>query len=153
MAVKFTLGEAVHEIAVLARHPLTLSVDGRVHVVDRSAPGPVLAGDDSETMVRLNGRTWRLRRIDPRAEAAGQGAAEDEIRAPMPGAVVSVHAAEGDLVKAGQTIVTIESMKLQTALQAPRDGLLAEIAFGEGATFEKDAVVARLEALPKGDKA
>lgn len=153
MAVKFTHGGSTHDITLLARHPLTLAVDGRVHVADSNAPAPIVAGDDSETMVRLDGRTYRLKRIDPRAEAAGMGAAEDEIRAPMPGAVVSVHAVPGDAVTAGQTIVTIESMKLQTALQAPRDGVLAEIAHPEGATFEKDAVVARLESLPKGDKA
>ena len=70
----------------------------------------------------------------------------DHVKAPMPGAVVSVHKAVGDTVKRGETIVTIESMKLQTALVAPRDGVIAELNRKEGESFEKDEVIARLEA-------
>jgi biotin carboxyl carrier protein len=62
----------------------------------------------------------------------------------MPGAVVSVDKAAGEPVKRGETIVTIESMKLQTALVAPRDGVVAEILRKEGETFEKDEVIVRL---------
>jgi biotin carboxyl carrier protein len=63
----------------------------------------------------------------------------------MPGAVVSVHKAVGDAVTRGETIITIESMKLQTALPAPRDGVIAAILRGEGETFDKDEVIVQLE--------
>ena len=67
----------------------------------------------------------------------------------MPGAVVSVQKKPGDAVKRGEPIITIESMKLQTALPAPRDGVIASILKSEGETFEKDEVIATLEAEGK----
>ncbi len=145
MAVNPTLGETQHEIAVIARNPLTLSVDGRIHVVNRAAPGPVLAGDDSETMVRHMGRTFRLRRIDPRAEAAGQGAAEDEVRTPMPGTVIAVHVAAGDAVHTGQPLIVIESMKLETTLTAPRDARVKTVHFAVGSTFALKSTLVTLQ--------
>ena len=50
----------------------------------------------------------------------------------------------------GETVVTIESMKLQMKLDAPRDGEIAEIAAREGEGFDKDAVLARLAAPAEG---
>ena len=69
----------------------------------------------------------------------------------MPGAVVSVQKRAGDKVTRGEAIVTIESMKLQTALPAPRDGVIAKILKGEGETFEKDEIIVTLE--PETEKA
>ena len=52
----------------------------------------------------------------------------------------------------GDTLVTIESMKLQMALLAPRDGRLAALmTYAVGETFEKDAIVAELEPLTDQD--
>jgi biotin carboxyl carrier protein len=63
----------------------------------------------------------------------------------MPGAPVSLHKAVSDHVMRGETIVTIESMKLQTALPAPRDGVFATILYAEGDVFDKDEIIVRLE--------
>ena len=67
----------------------------------------------------------------------------------MPGAVISVHKAVGDRVSRGETIITIESMKLQTALPAPRDGAIAAILRAVGEVFDKDEVIVRLEATAR----
>jgi biotin carboxyl carrier protein len=66
--------------------------------------------------------------------------------------VVSVHKAVGDSVARGETIVTIESMKLQTALIAPRDGVIAELYRKEGESFEKDEMIVRLEGMTEGTR-
>jgi biotin carboxyl carrier protein len=50
-------------------------------------------------------------------------------------------------VARGETLVTIESMKLQMTLLAPRDGRLAGVRRGVGETFDKDEIVAELEPL------
>lgn len=154
MAITFIHGKDRHEIRIRQYVPLVLEVDDQPHVV--TAPpleGAVIVSDGDETWLRSAGRTWRLQHVDPRAAAAGHGAGDDEIRAPMPGSVISLHAAPGDAVTAGQTVVTIESMKLQTALQTPRDGIVAEISIADGDTFEKDAVLVRLEPAAAEDQA
>lgn len=152
MSLKFISHGKTHEIVLLARRPeVRLAIDGRTHDVHPD-PAPVVVRDGNRFLIRLDGRTHVLSRVDPRAEAAGAGGVEDAIRAPMPGAVISLHAAVGDAVKAGQVIVTIESMKLQTALASPRDGVIAELTVAEGDTFEKDARLVTLEPLAEAEE-
>ncbi|BCH25335.1 acetyl-CoA carboxylase biotin carboxyl carrier protein subunit [Mesorhizobium sp. L-8-3] len=161
MAFKLTVDGHPHTIEIVRRRPhLVLRIDGREHEISLTGN----SGDGRQTIqiagipfhftrahagdrqiVRFGGHTFLTGIVDPRSEAEGGGSTQDHIKAPMPGAVVSVHKAAGDAVKRGETIVTIESMKLQTALAAPRDGVVAEILREEGATFEKDEIIARLE--------
>lgn len=52
---------------------------------------------------------------------------EIPIKAPMPGLVVALPVTEGEIVKAGQTVVVLESMKMENELKAPRDGAVCRI--------------------------
>lgn len=152
-----------HSIEIIARRPeLVLEIDGRRVSVERlGADGGIVslaldglpfdfdAARDGETIWLRDGdgRTFRALVEDPIAAAQDTGAAADEIRAPMPGSVIEIVRQPGDAVKRGDTVLTIESMKLQTNLAAPRDGVIAELLTGPGDTFGKDAVVARLQPL------
>ncbi len=80
------------------------------------------------------------RRLDDDA-----GAAEHRIRAPMPGRVVLVQAKPGQAVAAGDVVLVIEAMKMELALKAPRDGVVAEVRTQAGEFVEADAVLALLE--------
>lgn len=163
MGFRLSLGDQTHEIEIVSRKPrLVVRIDGRLREID----GDVVPGDGRHTLlvdetalhaarartgdtqhVRIAGRSFDIRIVDPRADAAAAGGGQDQIKAPMPGAVVSVQKQAGDVVKRGETVMTIESMKLQTALTSPRDGVIAEIGKAEGGTFEKDEVVATLVPL------
>lgn len=116
-----------------------LRVQGRAQNV-RLAVGP------DATFVHVNGKTYAIGRVDPAERLAGNdsGAASDRIVAPMPGVVVSVNAKPGDQVEEGQTLLVIESMKLETSLTAPRDGVVAEIPFAAGDSFGLKAILAQL---------
>jgi acetyl-CoA/propionyl-CoA carboxylase biotin carboxyl carrier protein len=83
------------------------------------------------------------------ADAAGPAAAaHPELRAPMPGAVVAVHAAHGARVRAGERIVTIEAMKMEHPVIAPHDGV-ATVAVAVGEQVRRDQVLARVTADPE----
>ncbi|MBM7464464.1 acetyl-CoA/propionyl-CoA carboxylase biotin carboxyl carrier protein [Microbacterium esteraromaticum] len=68
----------------------------------------------------LSRRSRMQRRLAEREQASGPR--EPEGRAPMPGSIVAVHVAEGDLVRAGDPIVSIEAMKMEHPVLAPHDG-------------------------------
>jgi biotin carboxyl carrier protein len=51
-------------------------------------------------------------------------------------------------VSKGQTLLVMESMKMETTLVAPRDGVVATVRFEKGQTFERDAVLLTLEPAP-----
>ncbi len=68
----------------------------------------------------------------PRAGAAGRhrpgaAAGPTDILAPMPGAVLRVHAAAGATLEAGDPVVTLEAMKMEHVVVAPIAGRLADI--------------------------
>lgn len=96
-----------------------------------------IALGEETTYVHLNGRSYTVGRVDPSQTlgAAGAGSRGDRLVAPMPGVVISIGVAPGDAVAEGQGLLVIESMKLETTLTAPRDGVVAEAPFAAGDTF------------------
>ena len=80
--------------------------------------------------VGRDGYAWRVRH--PTIEEAHDVAVEGDLRAPMPGSVLVVKVAEGDAVEAGQTLVVLESMKMELSIDAPADGTVAEVSGRRG---------------------
>ena len=52
---------------------------------------------------------------------------ETHIAAPMPGTISSMQVRTGDRVEAGETLLTLEAMKMETAVREPRDGTVSEV--------------------------
>ncbi len=80
-----------------------------------------------------------------RRDSDTSAAQDDQVRAPMPGRVVVVRAAKGDNVVAGQELLVIEAMKMELALKAPRDGVVASVDAAAGDFVEADTVLVSLE--------
>lgn len=164
MALNLIFDGATHAIEILRRKPnLVLKVDDRIYEISdhsEAAVGSLAIGGvaiefaravidegSRETcFLRLDGRTHEVEFVDPREASGGHVSSRDEIQAPMPGAIVSLHKQAGDAVLRGETIITIESMKLLTALASPRDGHIRELRKSVGETFEKDEILAYLVA-------
>jgi geranyl-CoA carboxylase alpha subunit len=72
-------------------------------------------------------------------------AAADELRAPFNGKVLAVNVQPGRSVARGETLLVVESMKLEHALGAPRDGVVASVHVGVGEQAASGQVLARLE--------
>jgi biotin carboxyl carrier protein len=83
-----------------------------------------------------------------RAAARSAGATHDgrlEIRAVIPGRVLSVDVAQGDEVKSGDRLLVVEAMKMQNEIRAPRSGRIATLAVGAGQTVELRDLMVELE--------
>lgn len=103
-----------------------------------------VAGD--QTWVHMDGRTCMVTRVDPldALAAAGGRRGGNVATAPMPGTVIAVTVKVGDAVVQGQTLMVIESMKLETAIAAWRDGVVAEVHVAPGETFPLKAPLVSL---------
>lgn len=78
---------------------------------------------------------------------AGMGAASGEvIKAPMPGVVVEVSVAEGDLVEPGQPVIIVEAMKMRNEFGPKTAGKVARIRVEPGQSVERNTVL--LEIVP-----
>lgn len=75
------------------------------------------------------------------APASSGNAGSVKITAPMPGTVVRVEVNEGDAVKAGQDLVFIEAMKMETPVKAAQDGTIASIEVSSGESVETGKVL------------
>jgi 3-methylcrotonyl-CoA carboxylase alpha subunit len=92
--------------------------------------------------VHLNGRTYKWERIEP-----GSTGTEDEggLVAPMPGKVLEVLVAQGDVVEAGTPLMVLEAMKMEHRIVAAADGTVVAVHFQAGDQVAQGAVLLDLE--------
>ncbi|MEP0235659.1 pyruvate carboxylase [Roseibium sp.] len=122
---------------------------GKTLVVRCQAIGETNEDGEKKVFFELNGQP-RIIKVPDRAHgAAGAGAkrkAEDDneshLGAPMPGVISTVAVKAGQNVSAGDVLLSIEAMKMETALHAEKDGVVAEILVSPGAQIDaKDLLI------------
>jgi acetyl/propionyl-CoA carboxylase alpha subunit len=130
----------------LGERALQVALEAGVLRLAGAAQDVTVAVDGDLVHVHLDGAAWTIRYHDPveRHGAQHGGAADDIAQAPMPGTVVSVHVADGQSVARGDTLVVIESMKLETAIKAARDGIVAAVHVAQGQSFDRAAPLVTL---------
>ena len=69
----------------------------------------------------------------------------NELKAPMPGLVLSVVVSEGQQVKKGEAIIVLEAMKMENILNAPRDGTVTKVNFKNGDNIMTGEVIVEIE--------
>jgi biotin carboxyl carrier protein len=110
---------------------------------------PAPAGPRRWTLV-LDGYTFEVvvsrggRRLAGRPDSARPSRGH-EVRAPMPGLLVAVHAAEGATVTAGQPLFTMEAMKMQMEIRAPGAGRVRKVHAAPGGEVAAGQVLATIE--------
>lgn len=115
---------------------------------NRSYEGVVAHREKHEWEVLLRGEMYAVRVQDERAYrlAKARGDLEDDTgtvptKSPMPGVVVKVPVSVGDQIAKGDTLIILESMKMENELRATRDGIVLSIHADVGASVEKDAIL------------
>jgi propionyl-CoA carboxylase alpha chain len=138
-------GQAVSATVVRALLPvLELEIDGRGRAF-RVVRGPrgVVYVLDAQGELRLD----ELPRFPEPESAHG---VVGGYTAPMPGKVVDIRVAVGDPVTRGQTVVTIEAMKMEHHLVAASDGMVTEIRVSPGQQVDAGQVLVTIEASERG---
>jgi 3-methylcrotonyl-CoA carboxylase alpha subunit len=106
-------------------------------------PGERLPGGSAVVFERGEAFVFSRPHVD-----VGEGAAggDGQILAPMPGRITSVAVSAGQAVTKGQTLATLEAMKMEHGLIAPFDGKVAEVRAAVGDQVTEGALLVRLEA-------
>ena len=83
----------------------------------------------------------RSRRLENAFMAFGDSGAEVSIRAPMPGLIARVPVVEGQVVSRGDTLVILESMKMENELKSPRSGTVHRVYVAMGDSVEQNKLL------------
>lgn len=65
----------------------------------------------------------------------------NNIKAPMPGLILSLNVEEGQKVTEGETLLILEAMKMENSITAPNDGIIKSVNVKSGAAVEKGALM------------
>ncbi|MCS6800061.1 MAG: hypothetical protein NZ898_16345 [Myxococcota bacterium] len=176
MRVRVRIEDRVRDVEVLrdASGRTAVSVDGKPVAAEiREVPGGLLVAldgrlwdvvvgtDGSERMVASG--PWRTlvtvvdehaRRVaEPPRSRGARVEAVGALKSPMPCRVVRVLVAAGDAVRAGQPLVVVEAMKMESELRAPADARVEAVLVEPGASVERDAPLVTFSSAEPGSTA
>ncbi len=112
----------------------------------------LVEGSGSDWVVTLRGRrigvsvrSWRERALADAESVSRQVGGPVEIRATLPGLVVTVLVQQGDEVTEGATLLTIEAMKMQNEVRSPRAGRVSAVSVAVGRKVVAGTSLLRIE--------
>ena len=114
-----------------------VTVNGKVYTVETEAP----AAPAPKPAAKPAPAPKPAAAPAPKAEApkpAAAPAAGLQVKSPLPGSVIKVLVSEGQAVKKGDTLLTLESMKMENAIMAEQDGTVKQIAVTPGQNVMQD---------------
>ena len=118
------------------------------HVIQNSKPFQIEIKkqdfSNKEYSIKVNSNTYRVKisnqldiLIKEMGFSLGTAKKSNEIKAPMPGLILSLNVEESQKVKEGDTLLILEAMKMENTITAPKDGIIKSITVIKGVTVEK----------------
>jgi propionyl-CoA carboxylase alpha chain len=127
------------------RRRLRLTIDGRIYYFRLRVQESFFVAAFSgicRTFECYSPKEWAVMKYMPvRVERP----AENVLFCPMPGLVVDVLVKKGDRVYKGQNLVIVESMKMESGVASPCDGMVAEVSVRPGQAVEAEDILVRFE--------
>jgi len=112
----------------------------------------ILQSGSAEMKLLLDGQPITVKKhskltevLEKASALGGAGGGDRSLVSQIPGRVVSIAVEQGKEVKKGDVIVVLESMKMQVAVKAHKDGHLKEIRVKQGASVSRNDVLAIIE--------
>ena len=117
-----------------------VTVNGKVYTVETeaaAAPAPKPAAKPAPAAPKPAAAPAAPKAEAPKP-AAAPAAGGVQVKSPLPGSVIKVLVSEGQAVKKGDTLLTLESMKMENAIMAEQDGTVKQIAVSAGQNVMQD---------------
>ena len=154
-------------IRTLGRESILIKINGKEHNVRLLKSGTqefefildhsfhhakILHWSSSEIKTLIDGHVLTIKKhsrltdvLEKSLSSTSFGRGENNLTSQIPGRVVSILPTVGSSIKKGDAIVILESMKMQVAVKAHKDGHIKEIRAKEGSTVARYDVVAVIE--------
>lgn len=133
----FKLNGAEYKCAVeeLEAGKTKVTVNGKVYEVETEAVAPKAA-----PKVAAPAPKPAAAPAAPKAEAkpAAPAAGGQQVKSPLPGSIIKILVSEGQAVKKGETLLTLESMKMENAIMADQDATVRQIVVTPGQNVMQD---------------
>lgn len=113
-----------------------IEVNGTVYDVEMQAEIPKV-----KTVVQPPVQARAVKEQRPAAEKSSASGKAVEVRAPLPGVIIQVLIRPGDEVSSGQTLCTLETMKMENAIKAENGGKVASVSITPGQSVLQDEVL------------
>lgn len=116
-------------------------------IIDNQSYEVIVEERDGKYQVMISGNLYEVAVTDEREQRLAQAtggmvtSGEIAILSPMPGLIVEVPVTVGQEVVAGQTVVVLESMKMQNELKSPRDGVVERVTVEPGQNVEQNKLL------------
>lgn len=112
----------------------------------------ILLSGSAEVKIVLDGQPLTVKKhskltevLEKASALGGTGRGDNNLASQIPGRVVNITAKAGTEVRKGDVIVVLESMKMQVAVKAHKDGNLREIKVKQGSSVARNDVLAVIE--------
>jgi 3-methylcrotonyl-CoA carboxylase alpha subunit len=114
--------------------------------IDPVLPAAQIVSFDGRRVVFRRGEAWSFGLPDSARVAGGAALSDGALQSPMPGRIVSVSVRQGQNVTKGQTLLSLEAMKMEHALIAPFDGTVGELSVSVGDQVAENMTLVRIVA-------
>ncbi|RRB00717.1 acetyl-CoA carboxylase biotin carboxyl carrier protein subunit [Larkinella rosea] len=130
--------------------------DRTFHIIhqNRSYTAEILQLDQAEKTVslKINQSIHQIKlkdRFDLLLEQMGMSSANltkiNDIKAPMPGLILSLSLQPGDVIRKGDPVLILEAMKMENVIKSPADGTIKTVRINRGQTVEKNQVLVEFQ--------
>lgn len=167
MSTEININDRNAQVEVLSRdgNKVRISIDGKKYDADilmveegvysilidnKSHNIELIRTNNKNYIVNTYAKSYNIEIVDAeskylKSRRRDDGHEETVISSPMPGKVVKILVKEGDQVKAGDTIVIVSAMKMESEYKVKKDRLIKEIKVKEGDTIQANQPLVVIE--------
>jgi len=107
---------------------------------------------NKQVQLKINGKTTTVNvkdALDVLLDKMGMSAVDDskaaDIKAPMPGLVIAIKVAKGDVIEKGSPLIILEAMKMENIIKSTGEGIIKKISVKAGQAVEKNELLIEVE--------